>query len=134
MASERRIGGLQKTESLVFIDLSFDFGTSVPDLACRLRLESPFRSRPKTCTNVYNRLVHEYSIRASTVFHFLFTATVLMCVCVLQCKLEQQACLTGKDLTLRCAGLCPCTTAAPPPKENKRGRSSRTAADTEYSK
>uniref|UniRef100_H3CTA0 Testican-2 n=1 Tax=Tetraodon nigroviridis TaxID=99883 RepID=H3CTA0_TETNG len=33
-----------------------------------------------------------------------------------KCKLEQQACLSGKDLTLRCAGLCPCTTAAPTPK------------------
>uniref|UniRef100_A0A8C2WN07 Testican-2 n=1 Tax=Cyclopterus lumpus TaxID=8103 RepID=A0A8C2WN07_CYCLU len=30
-----------------------------------------------------------------------------------KCKLEQQACLTGKDLTLKCSGLCPCATAAP---------------------
>ncbi|XP_051508189.1 testican-2-like [Myxocyprinus asiaticus] len=26
-----------------------------------------------------------------------------------QCKLEQQACLSGKELKVRCAGLCPCT-------------------------
>ncbi|KAM8859722.1 testican-2 isoform 2-T2 [Spinachia spinachia] len=30
-----------------------------------------------------------------------------------KCKLEQQACLIGKDLTLKCSGLCPCATAAP---------------------
>ncbi|XP_043111401.1 testican-2 isoform X2 [Puntigrus tetrazona] len=31
-----------------------------------------------------------------------------------QCKLEQQACLTGKELKVRCAGLCPCTATAAP--------------------
>ncbi|XP_030297700.1 testican-2 isoform X1 [Sparus aurata] len=36
-----------------------------------------------------------------------------------KCKLEQQACLTGKDLTLKCSGLCPCPTAAPTSKESK---------------
>ncbi|XP_078787987.1 testican-2 isoform X1 [Oryzias latipes] len=36
-----------------------------------------------------------------------------------KCKLEQQACLTGKDLTLKCSGLCPCPTAAPTSKEGK---------------
>ncbi|XP_042154999.1 testican-2 isoform X2 [Oncorhynchus tshawytscha] len=30
-----------------------------------------------------------------------------------QCKLEQQACLTGKELTMKCSGLCPCPTATP---------------------
>lgn len=118
-----------QTDSLVLIDPCFDSGASVPDLACRLRLGAGPR--------LYNCLVHEYSIRAPTVLHFQFTVTVLtrVCVCVfgLQCKLEQQACLTGKDLTLRCAGLCPCTTAAPTPKENKRGRSKRLCCDTEYS-
>ncbi|XP_067343573.1 activating signal cointegrator 1 complex subunit 1 isoform X2 [Channa argus] len=28
-----------------------------------------------------------------------------------ECKLEQQACLTGKDLNVMCAGFCPCATA-----------------------
>lgn len=36
-----------------------------------------------------------------------------------KCKLEQQACLTGKDLTLKCSGLCPCPTTAPTTKESK---------------
>ncbi|CAJ1067344.1 testican-2-like isoform X2 [Xyrichtys novacula] len=36
-----------------------------------------------------------------------------------KCKLEQQACLTGKELTLKCSGLCPCPTAAPPSKDSK---------------
>ncbi|XP_051773949.1 testican-2 [Ctenopharyngodon idella] len=31
-----------------------------------------------------------------------------------QCKLEQQACLTGKELKMRCAGLCPCTATMAP--------------------
>ncbi|KAL1262867.1 hypothetical protein QQF64_005606, partial [Cirrhinus molitorella] len=31
-----------------------------------------------------------------------------------QCKLEQQACLTGKELKVRCTGLCPCTATAAP--------------------
>ncbi|ROL49613.1 Testican-2, partial [Anabarilius grahami] len=31
-----------------------------------------------------------------------------------QCKLEQQACLTGKELKMRCAGLCPCTATVAP--------------------
>ncbi|XP_041938326.1 testican-2-like isoform X1 [Alosa sapidissima] len=29
-----------------------------------------------------------------------------------KCKLEQQGCLTGKELSVRCEGLCPCTTPA----------------------
>ncbi|XP_034049500.1 testican-2-like isoform X3 [Thalassophryne amazonica] len=28
------------------------------------------------------------------------------------CKLEQQACLTGKDVSVMCAGFCPCATAS----------------------
>ncbi|XP_047208474.1 testican-2 isoform X1 [Girardinichthys multiradiatus] len=36
-----------------------------------------------------------------------------------KCKLEQQACLTGKALTLKCSGLCPCPTAAPASREGK---------------
>ncbi|XP_056286372.1 testican-2-like isoform X3 [Pseudoliparis swirei] len=28
-----------------------------------------------------------------------------------ECKLEQQACLTGKELSIMCAGFCPCATA-----------------------
>ena len=47
---------------------------------------------------------------------------VWMCLCVFQCKLEQQACLTGKDLTLKCSGLCPCPTSAPTLKESKHGK------------
>ncbi|KAJ8013836.1 hypothetical protein DPEC_G00033930 [Dallia pectoralis] len=30
-----------------------------------------------------------------------------------QCKVEQQACLTGKTLTMKCSGPCPCLTMAP---------------------
>ncbi len=30
----------------------------------------------------------------------------------LQCKLEQQACLTGKELSITCTGFCPCATAS----------------------
>ncbi|XP_051935983.1 testican-2 isoform X3 [Hippocampus zosterae] len=38
-----------------------------------------------------------------------------------RCKLEQQACLTGKELTPKCSGLCPCSTPAPAAKqEGKR--------------
>ncbi|XP_068183665.1 testican-2 isoform X2 [Antennarius striatus] len=37
-----------------------------------------------------------------------------------KCKLEQQACLTGKDLTLKCSGRCPCPTAAPTSTESKQ--------------
>ncbi|KAL0964572.1 hypothetical protein UPYG_G00325810 [Umbra pygmaea] len=35
-----------------------------------------------------------------------------------QCKLEQQACLTGKKLTMTCSGLCPCPTTAPSTEVN----------------
>ncbi|XP_034040420.1 testican-2 isoform X4 [Thalassophryne amazonica] len=37
-----------------------------------------------------------------------------------KCKLEQQACLVGKELTLKCSGLCPCPATSPMPKETKR--------------
>ncbi|XP_077585985.1 testican-2 isoform X1 [Stigmatopora nigra] len=36
-----------------------------------------------------------------------------------KCKLEQQACLTGKELSLKCSGLCPCSTAPPAKRENR---------------
>lgn len=45
---------------------------------------------------------------------FGYNAYSLCFVCVNQCKLEQQACLTGKELKVRCAGLCPCTTTVAP--------------------
>lgn len=32
-----------------------------------------------------------------------------MSVCaVLQCKLEFQSCISGKSISVKCAGLCPC--------------------------
>uniref|UniRef100_A0A671LM60 Testican-2 n=1 Tax=Sinocyclocheilus anshuiensis TaxID=1608454 RepID=A0A671LM60_9TELE len=31
-----------------------------------------------------------------------------------QCKLEQQACLSGKDLSVLCSGSCPCISPGPP--------------------
>ncbi|XP_061693249.1 testican-2 isoform X5 [Syngnathoides biaculeatus] len=40
-----------------------------------------------------------------------------------RCKLEQQACLTGKELTLKCSGLCPCSTAAPAAKQESKRES-----------
>lgn len=46
-----------------------------------------------------------------------------------QCKLEQQACLTGKELTLKCAGLCPCPTAAPVPVPAETKHDSCTGQD-----
>ncbi|KAM6896833.1 testican-2 [Xenentodon cancila] len=38
-----------------------------------------------------------------------------------ECKLEQQACLTGKDLSIMCTGFCPCTPASATNAETKRG-------------
>lgn len=38
----------------------------------------------------------------------------------LQCKLEQQACLTGKELSAMCTGFCPC--AASTITKAKRGK------------
>ncbi|KAM6956703.1 testican-2 [Aplochiton taeniatus] len=40
-----------------------------------------------------------------------------------QCKLEQQACLTGKELTPKCKGLCPCATSDPVPVTQTRHES-----------
>ncbi|TWW81947.1 Testican-2 SPARC/osteonectin, CWCV, and [Takifugu flavidus] len=37
-----------------------------------------------------------------------------------ECKLEQQACLTGKDLSVMCSGFCPCATSTI--TEAKRGK------------
>ncbi|KAG9345948.1 hypothetical protein JZ751_007763 [Albula glossodonta] len=36
-----------------------------------------------------------------------------------QCKLEQQACLTGKELSVKCSGLCPCTTETIPTSDSQ---------------
>ncbi|KAK2876029.1 hypothetical protein Q8A67_020125 [Cirrhinus molitorella] len=36
-----------------------------------------------------------------------------------QCKLEQQACLSGKDVSILCSGLCPCISAGLPKAEPK---------------
>ncbi|RVE59724.1 hypothetical protein OJAV_G00191330 [Oryzias javanicus] len=37
-----------------------------------------------------------------------------------QCKLEQQACLTGKDLSIMCTGFCPCVTSSVSNSDTKR--------------
>uniref|UniRef100_A0A672ICA6 Testican-2 n=1 Tax=Salarias fasciatus TaxID=181472 RepID=A0A672ICA6_SALFA len=37
-----------------------------------------------------------------------------------ECKLEQQACLTGKDLSVMCAGFCPCASASVTNTDTKR--------------
>ncbi|XP_051968819.1 testican-2-like [Xyrauchen texanus] len=36
-----------------------------------------------------------------------------------QCKMEQQACLSGKDVSALCSGLCPCVSAGGPKPEPK---------------
>lgn len=38
-----------------------------------------------------------------------------------QCKLEQQACLANKQLTVRCEGQCPCPTPHSPAGDSKQG-------------
>ncbi|XP_042625014.1 testican-2-like isoform X1 [Cyprinus carpio] len=46
-----------------------------------------------------------------------------------QCKLEQQACLTGKELKVRCAGLCPCTATEAPATDVDSKQESCTGQD-----
>lgn len=46
-----------------------------------------------------------------------------------QCKLEQQACLTGKELSVKCAGSCPCSPTAAPSTETDSKRESCTGQD-----
>ncbi|XP_048026260.1 testican-2-like isoform X3 [Megalobrama amblycephala] len=46
-----------------------------------------------------------------------------------QCKLEQQACLAGKDLSVLCSGLCPCVTAGVPKAEPKIKTNPETSAE-----
>uniref|UniRef100_A0A9J8AWU7 Testican-2 n=2 Tax=Cyprinus carpio TaxID=7962 RepID=A0A9J8AWU7_CYPCA len=46
-----------------------------------------------------------------------------------QCKLEQQACLTGKELKVRCAGLCPCTATEAPATDVESKQESCTGQD-----
>uniref|UniRef100_A0A673G1G1 Testican-2-like n=1 Tax=Sinocyclocheilus rhinocerous TaxID=307959 RepID=A0A673G1G1_9TELE len=46
-----------------------------------------------------------------------------------QCKLEQQACLTGKELKVRCAGLCPCTATVAPATDVDSKQESCTGQD-----
>ncbi|XP_059373360.1 testican-2-like [Carassius carassius] len=46
-----------------------------------------------------------------------------------QCKLEQQACLTGKELKVSCAGLCPCTATAAPATDVDSKQESCTGQD-----
>lgn len=51
---------------------------------------------------------------------------------VLQCKLEFQSCLSGKTITLKCNGMCPClpgrefSHSAPHHKSEKAGEYSNT--------
>lgn len=40
-----------------------------------------------------------------------FPLSLSLLLYVFQCKLEQQACLAGKDLSVTCAGFCPCATS-----------------------
>lgn len=55
-----------------------------------------------------------------------------LCGSVLQCKLEFQSCLSGKAITLKCNGMCPClpgrefSHAAPRHKSEKAGEYSNT--------
>ncbi|XP_065152663.1 testican-2 [Paramisgurnus dabryanus] len=46
-----------------------------------------------------------------------------------QCKLEQQACLTGKELKVKCAGLCPCTATVAPTSDTDSKHESCTGQD-----
>lgn len=46
-----------------------------------------------------------------------------------QCKLEQQACLTGKELSVKCAGPCPCSPTAAPSTETDSKHESCTGQD-----
>lgn len=44
------------------------------------------------------------------------------CLSLFQCKLEQQACLAGKDLRIMCAGFCPCTSGPITNTDIKHGK------------
>ncbi|XP_056326171.1 testican-2-like [Danio aesculapii] len=46
-----------------------------------------------------------------------------------QCKLEQQACLSGKDVSVLCSGLCPCISAGVPKAEAKIKSSAETSTE-----
>ncbi|XP_052468851.1 testican-2 [Carassius gibelio] len=46
-----------------------------------------------------------------------------------QCKMEQQACLTGKELKVSCAGFCPCTATAAPATDVDSKQESCTGQD-----
>lgn len=119
---------------------------AVPDLLRGHRLAKsiffPPHSENSPNTPHGDSPLHEYLNCNTAISHFRFgfessllsssprraCTCVLMSVAVLlQCKLEQQACLTGKELALKCAGLCPCPTAATTFKESKRGKIDRTA-------
>lgn len=115
---------------------------AVPDLRRRRLAKSLFfppHSQKSPNTAHSGSPLHEYFICNTEKSHFCsgFVSSFLLssplCACVLmsvavllQCKLEQQACLTGKELTIKCAGLCPCPTAATTSKESKRGKIDRT--------
>lgn len=41
--------------------------------------------------------------------HIQITFLLLLSVSLDQCKLDYQACITGKKITVKCPGMCPCT-------------------------
>lgn len=52
-----------------------------------------------------------FSFAAVTAMNILALIGCLPLCFFLQCKLEQQACLTGKDLSVMCTGFCPCASS-----------------------
>lgn len=135
MASEEPIGGLRWQNPMCLLINALSFESLFLTLCASKGWEAHSRAGLWFWIKAYSRSPHEYLICVAAITHFtsplcplvdvigVCARVCLMTVCVLQCKLEQQACLTGKDLTLKCSGLCPCPTTAPTTKESKHGES-----------
>lgn len=50
---------------------------------------------------------------------FVFVPSVS--VALDQCKLDYQACISGKKITVKCAGMCPCTSQPEKTSVEKKG-------------
>lgn len=61
-------------------------------------------------TEIFNQEINPRSPTRLSNLRFVY-------VCVLQCKLDYQACISGKQISVKCSGQCPCPSGSPVEKK-----------------
>lgn len=82
---------------------------------------SPLTHNRDIRAHEYIFFFHFLSTRHTSWFYFHFCLVPSVSVTLAQCKLDYQACITGKKIAVKCSGMCPCPSQPEQSSAEKKG-------------